>query len=113
MVCTDRTLRMKSVADSRAVLEDLLGLYRRGLEAPLCFFPKSSLEFTRALRKGSSAARALGSARAAWEGSEAHRGEGADPYFRRCFETTDPLGAEFMQLSRQVFEPLLDCAGSE
>jgi exodeoxyribonuclease V gamma subunit len=113
MVGTDGTLRLKHVADSRAVLEDLLELYRRGLEQPLCFFPKSSLEYARSMRKWSSAARALGSARTAWEGSEAHRGEIEDPYFQRCFETIDPLGAEFVQLSRRVFDPLLDCAVSE
>ena len=110
LVCTDRTLRLKQVADSRAVLEDLLGLYRRGLEQPLFFFPKSSLEYAWMLRKWSSEARALGAARTAWEGSEAHPGEHTDPYFRRCFETLDPLGVEFMELSRRVFDPLLDCA---
>lgn len=113
LVCTDRTLRLKRATDSRAVLEDLLELYRRGLEQPLCFFPKSSLAYAHARRKPSSEARALGSARIAWEGSEAHPGEGTDPYFRRCFETLDPLGAEFMDLSRRVFDPLLDCADGE
>ncbi|MGE5255766.1 MAG: hypothetical protein ACM3KE_03790, partial [Hyphomicrobiales bacterium] len=113
MVCTDRTLRLKHVADSRSVLEDLLELYRRGLEQPLCFFPKSALEYARARRRPTSEARALGSARTVWEGSDAHRGEGTDPYFRRCFENLDPLGAEFMELSQRVFDPLLDCAENE
>jgi hypothetical protein len=52
-------------------------------------------------------------ARNKWDGSDAHPGESADPYYRRCFETIDPLGAEFRELSRRVFDPLLDCAGWE
>jgi exodeoxyribonuclease V gamma subunit len=113
IVCTDRTLRLRAVPDSRAMVEDLLGLYRQGLERPLCFFPKASLEYARALRRSSSESRALGSARSTWDGSEAHPGESADPYYRRCFETIDPLGAEFRELSRRVFDPLLECAGWE
>jgi exodeoxyribonuclease V gamma subunit len=112
-VCTDRTLRLKRVGDSRGVLEALLAVYRQGLERPLCFFPKSSLAYALALRASSSRRRALGSARAAWDGSEPHGGENADPYYRRCFETIDPLGEEFQELSRRVFGPLLDGADWE
>jgi exodeoxyribonuclease V gamma subunit len=109
-VCTDRTLRLKRVADSRPLLEELLAVYRQGLERPLCFFPKASLAYALALRASSSQRRALGAARAAWDGSEPHEGESADPYYRRCFETIDPLGEEFQELSRRVFGPLLDSA---
>jgi exodeoxyribonuclease V gamma subunit len=113
LVCTDRTLRLTRIADSLGVLEELLCIYRQGLERPLCFFPKSSLEYALALRAASSPDRALGSARTIWDGNESQEGEGADPYYRRCFETPDPLGAEFQALSRRVFDPLLDCASSE
>jgi exodeoxyribonuclease V gamma subunit len=113
LVCTDYTLRLQHVANSRAVLEELLVLYRRGLEQPLCFFPRSSFEYARTLRKSSSETRALSAARTAWEGSEPFPGEGMDRYYRRCFETIDPLGADFRELSRRVFDPLLDCASSE
>ena len=109
-VCTDRTLRLKRVADSRPLLEELLAVYRQGLERPLCFFPKTSLAYALALRASASPRRALGAARAAWNGSEPHEGESADPYYRRCFETIDPLGEEFQELSRRVFGPLLDGA---
>lgn len=112
-VCTDGTLRLKRMAGSLAVFEELLAGYRQGLERPLCFFPKSSLEYARSLRASSSERRALGSARTVWDGSEPHEGESADPYYRRCFETIDPLGAEFRELSRRVFDPLLAGAGWE
>ncbi len=110
LVCTDRTLRLKPVVESRAVLEELLSGYRHGLERPLCFFPKTSLEYARTWRATSSQRQALGSARGVWEGSEPHAGEGADPYYQRCFETIDPLGAEFRELSLRFFDPLLRCA---
>jgi exodeoxyribonuclease V gamma subunit len=113
MVCTDRTLRLQHAANSRTVLEGLLELYRRGLEQPLCFFPESALAYARTLRKSPSEARALSAARSAWEGREPYPGEGTDPYYRRCFETMDPLGENFRELSRRVFDPLLDCVGSE
>jgi exodeoxyribonuclease V gamma subunit len=96
-----------------AVLADLLAVFRQGLEGPLCFFPKSSLEYARAMRTSSSHNRALGAARGIWNGSDSHPGEGADPYYQRCFEGLDPLGAEFTELSRRVFDPLLDHASSE
>jgi exodeoxyribonuclease V gamma subunit len=113
LICTDRTLRLERIADSLAVFEELLGIYRQGLERPLCFFPKSSLEYTRTLRTSSSQSRALGSARNIWDGSESHAGESSDPYYRRCFEAIDPLGMEFRELSRRVFDPLLDRARRE
>lgn len=42
---------------------------------------------------------ALRSARNRWRGSDFSRGESEDPYFRRCFETTDPLDEHFKTLS--------------
>jgi exodeoxyribonuclease V gamma subunit len=111
-VCTDRTLRLKPVAESRAILGVLLGVYRRGLERPLCFFPQTALEYATTLRR-STPERALSAARNVWEGSDLHPGESADPYYRRCFEAIDPLGIDFAALSRQVFEPLLEHVGIE
>jgi exodeoxyribonuclease V gamma subunit len=111
-VCTDRTLQLKEVSDSSAVIAGLLDIYRQGLERPLCFFPQASLEYASVLR-GSSSGRALEAARSIWDGSDLHPGEKSDPYYRRCFETIDPLGIEFKTLSRQVFDPLLDHATIE
>ncbi len=113
LVCTDRTLRLKRVLNSRTVIEELLGIYREGLSRLLCFFPNSSLEYARTLRATSSPSQAMGSARSIWDGNEMQPGESADPYYRRCFETGDPLGLEFEDLSRRVFDPLLEVASSE
>jgi exodeoxyribonuclease V gamma subunit len=108
MVCTDQTLRLAPVAESRAALEGLLRLYRRGIEMPLAFFPESSLAYARGARR--SETRAMAAARSAWEGSDRHPGECANAYYQRCFEAADPLGEEFVRLSRSVFDPVLDCA---
>jgi exodeoxyribonuclease V gamma subunit len=111
MVGRDQTLRLSAAADSRAALEDLLSLYRQGIEMPLAFFPESSLAYARAIDR--SEYKALAAARSAWEGSDLRPGEGADPYLRRCFEASDPLGEEFARLSRRVFDPILACATFE
>lgn len=110
---TDRTLRLKRIPSSRIVLETLLDIYRQGLERPLCFFPMSSLEYARTLRATSSPRRAMGAARSIWDGNGMQPGEGADPYYRRCFDTGDPLCGEFEELSRRVFDPFLEVASSE
>jgi exodeoxyribonuclease V gamma subunit len=112
-VGTDRTLRLKHVPDGLAVMKDLLAIYRQGLERPLCFFPNSGLEYASVLRASSSPSRALGAARSIWVGSDLRPGESADPYFQRCFENIHPLNAEFQELSRRVFDPLLEYACSE
>ncbi len=112
-VCTDRILRLKQTPASRIVLETLLGIYRQGLERPLRFFPMSSLEYARPLRATSSPCRAMGAARSIWDGNGMQPGESADPYYRRCFDTGDPLCGEFEELSRRIFDPFLEVASSE
>jgi exodeoxyribonuclease V gamma subunit len=112
-VCTDRCLHLKRIPNSRVVLETLLDIYRKGLERPLCFFSMSSLEYARTLRATSSPRRAMAAARNIWDGNGKQPGERADPYYRRCFDTNDPLGEEFQELSRKIFDPLLAAARME
>ena len=113
LVCTDLALRLKRAPDGKSVFEECLSVYRQGLERPLRFFPESSLEYAKTLRKTSCERQALAAARSRWEGSEFYPGEGDDPYYRRCFETIDPLDTEFRELSRRLFDPLLECASEE
>jgi exodeoxyribonuclease V gamma subunit len=112
-VCTDRCLRLKRIPDSRIVMETLMGIYRQGLERPLCFFSMSSLEYARTLRATSSPRRAMEAARSIWDGNGRQPGEGADPYYQRCFDANDPLGEEFQELSGKIFDPLLAAARME
>jgi hypothetical protein len=73
----------------------------------------SSLEYARTLRATSSPRRAMAAARNIWDGNGRQPGESADPYFRRCFDSNDPLGAEFQELSWKLFGPLLAAARME
>ncbi|MCU0539720.1 MAG: exodeoxyribonuclease V subunit gamma [Desulfobacterales bacterium] len=105
MVCNDYTLRLAPAAESLFLLEELITLYRRGIESPLCFFPEASLAYARGLNQSEPAA--LAAARNAWERSVPPNGEAHDPYYRRCFDMEDPFGAAFAAASRQVFDPIL------
>jgi exodeoxyribonuclease V gamma subunit len=113
LVCTDVTLRLKRPPDCRSVLEEFLAVYRQGLERPLHFFPESSLAYAQALRNTSCERQALAAGRSRWEGSEFYPGEGDDLYYRRCFESIDPLDEEFGELSRRLFDPFWECASEE
>jgi len=112
-VCTDRCLRLKRIPDSRIVMETLMGIYRQGLERPLCFFSMSSLEYARTLRATSSSRRAMEAARSIWDGNGRQPSESADLYYQRCFDASDPLGEEFQELSGKIFDPLLAAARIE
>lgn len=99
----DEKKRLLPVDNAKTLLADLLTLFREGLTRPLHFFPKSAFVFDAAAAKGKDA---LTAALNAWEGSEHHKGEGEDAYYRLAFGDTDPLDAEFEMLARRVCGPL-------
>jgi exodeoxyribonuclease V gamma subunit len=89
------------VDDARARLADLLALYRRGLQAPLHFFPKSAWAY---LTKGGK----LYAARAKW--TSRNFPESADPAYRLALRgCEDPLDLEFEACAHTLFDPLLAC----
>lgn len=90
--------------DARALLHDLLHLYRRGLSEPLHFFPKSAWQYMRAGRR-------LGEAAARWRSSpQRPHGEDSDPAYRLALRgQADPLDAEFVACATSVFAALLRC----
>jgi len=91
-------------------LEALLELYWRGLQMPLRFFPKASLEFVG--RPDGKGKPPIEYARDIWRGNLRAQGECEDPAFRLCFggaqAETDPLDADFEQLALAIYGPLLD-----
>jgi exodeoxyribonuclease V gamma subunit len=97
-------LRPANAADT---LQALVALYRQGICEPLHFFPRSADAFMRAER---SAGRTdpLAAARLVWEGSDRHKGEGADVYYRLAFPDRLPIDAEFVATTRQVMAPMLE-----
>ena len=103
-VARNGLLRLRAPEHPSAILSELLGVYRRGLTQPLPFFPYSSWACMSGKSENLSAARAM------WEG---HVGstfaESDDPAYQLALRgLADPIGLEFLTLSRQVFGPLLE-----
>ena len=92
---------LPAVDDAHARLAELVALYRRGLTAPLHFFPKSAWTY---MKNGAS----LSQARTKWSGGKFP--EGADAAYRLALRgDDDPLDAEFAECARTFFEPMLAC----
>ncbi len=110
LICKDSAIRFEPVAGSLPILEALLTLFRRGLEEPIHFFPRSSYEYAeQLLKKTAPEACALSRARKKWLGSDFAKyaaGESADPFFDLCFRRLDPIDENFQEIALQVFEPM-------
>ncbi len=101
----------KSVENAHEVLNTLVFYYRKGLREPLKFFPQSSETYAERCAKGKGREDALKAARAAWEGSDYARGEGADPYLHLCFGHADPIDETFETTALEIFKPLFENRG--
>jgi exodeoxyribonuclease V gamma subunit len=110
LICKDSAIRFEPVTDSLPILEDLLTIFRRGLEEPIHFFPRSSYEYAEQfLRKAAPAPSALSRARKKWVGSDFAKyaaGESADPFYDLCFRRSDPIDENFQEIALQVFQPM-------
>jgi exodeoxyribonuclease V gamma subunit len=109
LACKDFDCKYPPIKDCEALLKDLLEAYWQGLMGPIHFFPLSSWTYAEALAKGKEPEQALKSARNKWEGSDFNRGEIEDSYYQVCFEHADPLDGEFEELSKSIFDPLIEC----
>ena len=109
LACKDFDCKYPPIKESEALLKDLLEAYWQGLIEPIHFFPLSSWAYAEALAKGKDPDQALKSARNKWEGSDFNRGEIENSYYQVCFEHADPLDEEFEELSKSIFEPLIEC----
>ena len=95
------------LAEGEKILNLLMDIYWRGLVRPLPFFPRTSWEYASRLSKGKvPGEEALVKARNIWKGSPYSRGECEDPYFQRCFEYGEPLGAAFQKCTEDILGPL-------
>ena len=98
-VGTDGEFGLVPCTDAPARLRELLALYRRGLCAPLRFFPRAAWQ---CLTKGPAAAR-----RAWYSAPHNPHAEDADPAYRLALRgVAEPLDAEFEALAAAVFGPL-------
>ena len=112
LICKDSALQFDPVPESRRLLKELIGLFRRGLEEPIHFFPDSSFEYAEhRLQNAGSEQLALNKAGKKWQGGDSAKkyaqAESEDPYYDLCFRHLDPLDDEFAKIAMKVFEPIL------
>lgn len=102
----DGMLYLHPVGDAEARLDQLLGLYQRGLCEPLPLFERSSWAYANARRQGKDADTALKAARNQWEDGWHHTGEAADPWLSLALRgRDDPLDEAFTTLAEQFWTP--------
>jgi exodeoxyribonuclease V gamma subunit len=95
-----RTFGAMDTGEAKALLAELVALYRRGLRQPLEFYPKSAWAL---VRNGDS------KARQAWFGSPEFGGERDQPAYQLALRgIDDPLGGEFESLANTVFGHIPD-----
>ncbi len=112
LICKDSAMTFDPVPAKRALLEDLLNLYRRGLEKPIHFYPDTSYAYAwHKLIKSASDQSALAKAAEKWQGNERSRQystpESEDPYYDQCFRRMDALDDEFREIALMVFTPII------
>ncbi|WP_303785803.1 exodeoxyribonuclease V subunit gamma [Azovibrio restrictus] len=97
-VARDRVFRLRPVAEPLPLLAGLLEHYRRGLAAPLPFYPRTAWAW---VTEGEAKARQQ------WRGSQQRPGEAADPWWSLALRgEADPLGEPFATTARALLEPL-------
>ncbi len=110
LLSRDGTWRYSPVDSPLKILEQMAGLFLRGLEKPLPFFPETSFVYARLiLDKKKKETYAMEKARETWLGNEfrAGTGEYEDDYYQLCFGSTDPLDRAFRDLALKIYAPLL------
>jgi exodeoxyribonuclease V gamma subunit len=95
---------------AREILNELLGLYWRGLREPLRLFPRTSWKFVEKVSAGTKKESAWFSVRPEWEGNRNDpnsRGEEKDSYIQLAFRNTaNVLDEEWERISLRVFGPI-------
>lgn len=101
-LCPDAVLRFGPVPDAAARLAGLMRLYRRGLQAPLFFFPRAAWAYVGKDQNSGKAAEV-------WNGSQFSGGESEDAAYRLALRGVGSAldDGDFHELALQVFAPLL------
>ncbi|MEW8451613.1 MAG: exodeoxyribonuclease V subunit gamma [Candidatus Thiodiazotropha sp.] len=90
-----------------AHLENLIHLYRRGLDAPLAFFPSTAWIYRERLDKGDEE-RAIAAAQQRWSGNRYQGGDLDRPYHRLFWPDRPLLDEGFFATSNEILDPLMD-----
>lgn len=107
--------------DARPVMESLVRMFRKGMDAPVCFFCETSYQFVRAMeaakfeQRPELISKAMQRCARFWHGDRFMPGEKADRYAALAFSGNDPfenidtlLASGFIHNALQVFQPMLE-----
>lgn len=88
--------------DPRAILADLVAIFRKGLTEPVHFFPRSAWKYCNGDAQ-------IGIARKEWRANDFNRhAESSDPAYALAFRgQPEPLDEEFQRLASAVYGPLI------
>lgn len=103
-VALDSVICLQPVDDPAEILRELLGLYWKGSQEPLRFYPRTSEAFFLAQDKGKPF-----NPGKTWNSGFKYNGEGDDPFYVLAFNGSDPFGSPFVENAMKVFKPLYDC----
>lgn len=107
LVCKNEVWQLAAMKrrDAEGQLADLVALYWRGLEAPLRFFPETSIAYAARLREKRDADGALAAAERTWGDKF---GDGTCPYIARACGGVEVLkDPSFADLALQIADPML------
>jgi len=110
LIGEDKIWEYSAVADSRAILLNMLNIYWKGLTQPLHFFPQASYTFAyKTVCEKKDFKTAKKAALDKWESGYKYPGEyEQSQYFQQCFANhDDPLNDEFENTALELFTPLL------
>ncbi|MEW7978819.1 MAG: exodeoxyribonuclease V subunit gamma [Candidatus Sedimenticola endophacoides] len=101
-------LRFLPVVDAGKRLEALLDLYWQGLMQPLPLFPKASLRYAEALRRGKAREQCLKGAWERWGSERNPHPESSDRYHQLAFPDGDALDPLFEAVADGVYGGMLE-----
>ncbi len=96
--------------DARSTIQDLLGLYLRGMHVPIPFFPRTSLAYAKARftgRKPKERSEALNAALREWDGAFGISAERDDPHLAFLYRDREPDWEDFADAAERIYGPLL------
>ena len=93
-------------------LKYLLSIFKKGLNAPIPFFPKSSYKYAEIMHKKDDDKKAFLEANKIWLKPVHNTSipeESADHYYNLCFKNSEqPLNSEFKSIAKNIFIPFIN-----
>jgi exodeoxyribonuclease V gamma subunit len=103
----DTQFKFKAVTSPYPLLQQILDLYRQGVQEPLPFFAETSYVFAKEMLKGDKV-KAHKKAREKWQGGYNSRGECEDIYLFFKYAGQFPRDSEFEEYALAMYHPLFE-----